>query len=117
VHDPISPPLKQAISSPLTAAEGAPDQGLGGALRRERDLIRMELSKVKDAMPLLMKRRNGGRWTREEQRYLLERLRGLSHLSPYLLVLLLPGSFVLMPMLAWWLDRRRGAQRTARGQT
>lgn len=77
----------------------------------------MELSKVKDAMPLLMKRRNGGCWTREEQRYLLERLRGLSYLSPYLLVLLLPGSFVLMPLLAWWLDRRRGAQRAARDLT
>lgn len=77
----------------------------------------MELSKVKDAMPLLMKRRNGGSWTREERSYLLERLRGLSYLSPYLLVLLLPGSFVLMPALAWWLDRRRGAQRAARDLT
>ncbi|MDP2787955.1 MAG: hypothetical protein Q8O79_07755 [Pseudomonadota bacterium] len=77
----------------------------------------MELSKAKDAMALLMKRRNGGRWTREERSYLLQRLRGLSYLSPYLLVLLLPGSFVLMPLLAWWLDRRRGARRTALEQT
>ncbi|MDD5390301.1 MAG: hypothetical protein PHD37_13215 [Gallionellaceae bacterium] len=110
MHDPTATPLKQDAPSQLTPTESAPDRGAGGALRRERDLIRLELSKVKDAMPLLMKRRNGGSWTREEQIYLLERLRGLSYLSPYLLVLLLPGSFVLMPALAWWLDRRRGTR-------
>ena len=30
----------------------------------------------------------------------------LSNLSPYLVVLALPGSFVMLPALAWWLDRR-----------
>lgn len=84
-------------------------------MRREQDLIRMELSKAKDVMPLLMKRRNGGHWTLEEQSYLLQRLRSLSYLSSYLLVLLLPGSFVLIPLLAWWLDRRRGGKRTVHG--
>jgi uncharacterized Tic20 family protein len=34
-------------------------------------------------------------------------LRAAAHLSPYLAVLILPGSFLLLPLLAWWLDRRR----------
>jgi len=34
-------------------------------------------------------------------------LRRLSNISPYLVVLALPGSFILLPALAWWLDRRR----------
>ncbi|MDD5365902.1 MAG: hypothetical protein PHR30_11220 [Gallionellaceae bacterium] len=114
VHDPNSPPLKQAPASRLAPVEGAPGRGAVAAFRREQDLIRLELSKAKDVMPLLMKRRNGGHWTVEEQDYLLQRLRSLSHLSTYLLVLLLPGSFFLIPLLAWWLDRRRGGQRAIR---
>jgi uncharacterized Tic20 family protein len=34
-------------------------------------------------------------------------VRALAHLSPYLVVLVLPGSFIALPVLAWWLDRRR----------
>ena len=59
-------------------------------------------------MPLLMKRRNGDRWTVAERQDLYGQLRALSHLSPYLVVLALPGSFLMLPALAWWLDRRRG---------
>jgi len=34
--------------------------------------------------------------------------------SPYLVVMVMPGSFVVLPALAWWLDRRR--QNTIRGK-
>lgn len=34
------------------------------------------------------------------------RLRRFASLSPYLVILLLPGSVVLLPLFAWW-DRRR----------
>lgn len=78
------------------------------AQKRERDLVLAETVKIKGLMPLLMKRRNGGRWTRDERNALDEQLRALAHLSPYLVVLVLPGSFVVLPVLAWWLDRRRG---------
>jgi hypothetical protein len=27
--------------------------------------------------------------------------------SPYLAVMVMPGSFIVLPALAWWLDRRR----------
>lgn len=33
------------------------------------------------------------------------------NIGPYLIVFALPGSFLLLPALAWWLDRRRNRQR------
>jgi hypothetical protein len=77
------------------------------AQQRERQQITAELVKVKGFMPLLMKRRNGGRWTVDERHQLIEQLHAFAHLSPYLVVLVLPGSFLALPVLAWWLDRRR----------
>ena len=66
-----------------------------------------EFVQVRGLMPLLMKRRNGGNWTSSERTALQQQLRALAHLSPYLVVLVMPGSFMVLPMLAWWLDRRR----------
>lgn len=77
------------------------------AQQRERDLVLAEFVKVRGLMPLLMKHRNGGAWTRAERSELQEQLRALAHLSPYLVLLALPGSFAFLPVLAWWLDRRR----------
>jgi hypothetical protein len=77
------------------------------AQKRERDLIVREFGQVRGLMPLLMRKRNGGHWTREERRELREQMQALAHLSPYLVVLALPGSFMFLPVLAWWLDRRR----------
>jgi hypothetical protein len=37
----------------------------------------------------------------------------LSTLSPYLVVLVMPGGLLALPALAWWLDRRRLRGRTA----
>lgn len=67
-----------------------------------------EMMAVRGLMPILMKARNGGRWTAQEKMELLDHLRRAAHLSPYLLLLLLPGSVILLPIYAWWLDRRRG---------
>lgn len=80
---------------------------------RERDHLIDELSRVRGLMPLLMKRRNHGPWTAEERAELLSHLRRLSVLSPYLALSVLPGGFIILPLLAWWLDRRR-MQRAAR---
>jgi len=77
------------------------------AQQREREYITCHLIKVKGLMPLLMRRRNGGRWTRAERLELQQQFSALADISPYLLVLAMPGSFVVMPVLAWWLDRRR----------
>lgn len=37
----------------------------------------------------------------------------LSNASPYLLVLALPGSFLLMPALIWWQARKRNQRLSA----
>ncbi len=82
-------------------------QRLLEAQQRERHHLTAELVKVKGLMPLLMKRRNGGSWTAAERAELMLQLQALAHLSPYLVVLAMPGSFLALPILAWWLDRRR----------
>lgn len=73
----------------------------------QRLYILGEFAKVRGLMPLLMKRRNGERWTKEERTILLRQLRALSNLSPYLIPLVMPGGILVLPILAWWLDRRR----------
>jgi hypothetical protein len=75
--------------------------------KREARYVLAELLAMRGLMPLLMKARNGGQWTAAEKAELLSQLRRLSRLSPYLLFLLLPGSALLLPAYAWWLDRRR----------
>lgn len=79
-----------------------------GAQQRERTFVLQEVLKVKGLMPLLMKQRNGDRWTPEERRQLLDNMRALTRLSPYLITMAVPGSLLILPLLAWWLDRRRG---------
>lgn len=75
--------------------------------RREAQRVLAELMATRGIMPLLMKSRNGGHWTPAEKEELLGHLRRMAHLSPYLIALLLPGSMLLLPGYAWWLDRRR----------
>jgi len=74
---------------------------------REKRFLLAEIVQVRGLMPLLMKQRNKGRWSHEEKAELRVHLRRISNLSPYLVVLALPGSFLMLPALAWWLDRRR----------
>jgi len=78
---------------------------------REKQHLLSEILQIRGLMPLLMKQRNKGRWTVEDRAELRVHLRRLSDLSPYLVVLALPGSFILLPALAWWLDRRRNRVR------
>lgn len=77
------------------------------AQRRERDHLLREVLKARGLMPLLMKQRNGSRWTADERQELRERLGALSRISPYLVAMAVPGSLLMLPVLAWWLDRRR----------
>ena len=78
------------------------------AQQRERMHLAGQLGTIRGLLPLLMKRRNGSRWSVADRQALYRQLRAVSHLSPYLVVLALPGSFLMLPALAWWLDRRRG---------
>ena len=72
-----------------------------------------DIIRIRGLMPLLMKNRNGGLWTAREKAELQAQLRILSRVSPYLLFLLLPGSAFLLPVYAWWLDRRRKPRATS----
>lgn len=78
---------------------------------REKKHLLSEIVQVRGLMPLLMKPRNKQRWTLEDRAELRVHLRRLSNISPYLIVLALPGSFLMLPALAWWLDRRRNRKR------
>jgi hypothetical protein len=77
---------------------------------REKKHLLHEIVQVRGLMPLLMKPRNKQLWTPEDKEELRIQLRRLSGISPYLIVLALPGSFLMLPALAWWLDRRRNRQ-------
>ncbi len=74
---------------------------------RERKALLSEIVQVKGLMPLLMKPRNKQRWSAEDKAELREHMRRISHISPYIAIMILPGSIVMLPVLAWWLDRRR----------
>jgi len=78
-----------------------------GMMERERKFLGEELTRTQKIMPLLMKPRNGKRWTPEEKRELVGHLKRISGMGPYVALLLLPGGFALLPLLSWWLDRRR----------
>ena len=74
---------------------------------REKRRLRDELVLMKGAWPLLMKQRNGGKWTPEEKHELKTMVRSASSVSPYLFIWALPGSMLLLPFLAWFLDKKR----------
>ena len=74
---------------------------------REKHRFRDELVHIKGAWPLLMKQRKGGTWTPEDKVQLKAMVRSASSVSPYLFIWAIPGSMVLLPFLAWFLDRQR----------
>ena len=74
---------------------------------RERIRLAGEISQMRGLMPLLMKQRNGYRWSEGDRRKIRAHLRKLAAISPYLVLFVSPGGFFLLPVLAWWLDRRR----------
>jgi hypothetical protein len=82
------------------------------AMALEKEYILWAFVKVEGLMPLLMKPRNYQKWTSEDKRELRLHLKRLSRVSPYIDLLVMPGGFVMLPVMAWWLDRRssrRGA--------
>ena len=74
---------------------------------REKKRFSSELVHMRGAWPLLMKQRRGGKWTPEEKLQLKTMVRSASNVSPYLFIWAIPGSMLLLPFLAWFLDKRR----------
>lgn len=74
---------------------------------REKTRLRVEIEQIRGAIPLLMKQRNGGKWTPEDRKEIRVILRSVTSVSPYLLIWAIPGSLLILPFLAWHLDTRR----------
>jgi hypothetical protein len=81
---------------------------------RERLRLSLEMAQMRGLMPLLMKQRNGYRWSDVDRKRIGVHLRQLAAMSPYLILFLAPGGLFALPLLAWWLDRRRLRDATAR---
>jgi len=82
-------------------------RGLWDLQNRERERLRGEMAEMRGLMQLLMKQRNGQRWSEADRLRLRVQLRRLAALSPYMVLFVSPGGFLVLPLLAWWLDRRR----------
>ena len=91
--------------------EGLFSRAINSQKQQAREFV-ADIVRIRGLMPLLMKNRNGGTWSVAERTELLAQLRILSRVSPYLLFLLLPGSALLLPVYAWWLDHRRRTRAT-----
>jgi hypothetical protein len=81
------------------------------ALTSWREHMHGRLAGTASLVAVLMKRPNGQPWTREERAFLQGELRAMARYLPALLLLLLPGSVVLLPLYALLLDRRRGGRK------
>ena len=112
----IQPPRvsAQAIAFTVSPAPTGILSGLGRLfkaartlLEREKSRIRGEIAQVPGLMALLMKPRNGQKWTQAERAELRAQLRRLSRLGLYLMTAAIPGTSLTLPLLAWWLDRRQ----------
>ncbi|WP_301103034.1 hypothetical protein [Propionivibrio sp.] len=103
--------MNPLVSDAGKTQEGAISRLKASQKRQAREFV-ADIVRMRNLMPLLMKNRNGGRWTSEEKSELLAQMRIISRVSPYLLFLLLPGSVLLLPVYAWWLDRRRKPRST-----
>lgn len=82
---------------------------------RERKFLLAEMTQISGLMPILMRRRNRQKWTPQELAEIRTHLRRISRLSPYLVIIVMPGGFAVLPVLAWWLDRRRNRNRGGGG--
>lgn len=54
-----------------------------------------------------MKQRKDGTWTPEDKVRLKAMVRSAPSVNPYRIIRATPGSMVLLPFLAWFLDRQR----------
>ncbi|CAN5171595.1 hypothetical protein BH11PSE11_BH11PSE11_18680 [soil metagenome] len=94
------------IASPLTLTRGSA-HWLWAMQHRERVRLLGEMSQMRGLLPLLMKQRNGYRWDSADRREMREHLKRLGSISPYVVLFVAPGGLLALPLLAWWLDRRR----------
>lgn len=98
--------LRSALETPVDLTRRSM-RGAWELQNRERLRLRTEMAQMRGLMQLLMKQRNGYRWSETDRRRIRAQLRRLASLSPYMVLFVSPGGFLALPFLAWWLDRRR----------
>ncbi|MEO8856339.1 MAG: hypothetical protein ABI343_05050 [Burkholderiaceae bacterium] len=106
VPAPFAPDSTQTFQARMPAAPTWFSSMLAGT-SREKNRLRLEIAQMRGAARLLMKQRNGGKWTAQDVHEIKNIARSLSSVSPYLLIWALPGSVLILPLLAWHLDTRR----------
>ncbi|WP_240965001.1 hypothetical protein [Acidovorax sp. SRB_24] len=74
---------------------------------REKTRLSRDMATLKGSVVWLVRQRRKGHWSAHERAHLREAMRTASSVSPYLLIWVVPGSMVLLPFLAWFMDRRR----------
>ena len=74
---------------------------------RENSRLRREMATMKGSVTWLVQQRRQGTWTAQERAYLRDVMRSASSVSPYLFIWVIPGSMLLLPFLAWFLDQQR----------
>jgi hypothetical protein len=82
-------------------------------LQSSKKLILTEVTQIRGFMQILMKPRNGSSWSREDRAAILVHMRRLAKTVPLLAIFSLPGGGLLLPVLAWFLDRRQGRKKPA----
>jgi hypothetical protein len=110
---PDDPPPSRSFAPPPRSHAGARAGRFAAPYRRERDRVVEHHTEIRGLLPLLMKQRNGGRWEEHERHDLHFRLKHVARISPYLAILLVPGSILLLPLIARWLDRREKPRKAA----
>ncbi len=82
-----------------------------GMMANYKNLIYEQSNNMTDFMHLLMKQRNvKGQWTKEEIEQIRRHLKILLASVPFLIIFILPFGFVLLPILASALDRRKASR-------
>ena len=90
----------------------APSIRWPGFLLPLRRLWLQSVLSVQGLIQLLMKERNGAAWTPGDRLQIRQHLKMLGEAAPALALFALPGGTLLLPLLAWFLDRRHVKQRS-----
>ncbi len=85
----------------------------GALAGREAAYLQGEMAQLRGLVPLLARSRDSRSWDATDKALLQGHLRRMTSLSPYLVLAIMPGSFVALPLLALWRDRRRSRRLAA----
>ena len=80
---------------------------------REKTRFKREMATIRGSVVWLVRQRRQGQWTAHERAHLREVMRTASSVSPYLVIWVVPGSLLLLPFLAWFIDHRRKGHQPA----